>query len=246
MLYRRGWHEWVTGDWKRARADLERALALNEEVGPSWVTPYVHYGLGSLFFVEGDWPAAMQHLTRCIDAAERRGDVHVRWAAKSLMAERDLLEGRPQAVRERLEPLLDSAGLEEAGVTLLLAYLAQAHLAMGDAQKAEALIRRAAAHATDESYRPTRAEVRRIQGIIAAQQGRRDEAEQALDEALALTRAVRNPYAEARVLHACGLVDARKGDRQSAERRLQEAAAIFRRLGARTDLDQTESMLAAL
>lgn len=246
MLYRRGWHEWVTGLWREAREDLQRALALSAEAGPSWVAPYVHYGLGSLYFVEGDWTEAVRHLTECLDMAERRGDMRARWAAKSLMAERDLLEGRPQAVRERLEPLLDSAGLEEGGVALLLSLLAQADLAMGDADKAETLIHRAAMHLAGMTNKPALVEVCRVEGMVATQQGRWGEGQAAFDQALELTRVLRNPYAEARVLQVYGALYARKGEPNRAEVLLLRAADIFRRLGARMNLEQVESALAAL
>jgi hypothetical protein len=163
------------------------------------------------------------------------------------LAEIDLGEGRPEAARARLLPLLDRPGLEEEFVThFVLPPLALATLELGEvaeaSELAEAAVRRARALGSPLML----ADALRVQALVATRQRRWAEVERALDEGLAAARAVPYPYGEARLLHAYALMHAGKTEPQEARARLEAARDIFQRLGARKDLEQTEALLATL
>src|SRR5205085_8521486 len=100
--------------------------------------------------------------------------------------------------------------------------------------------------ARGEGYGFALVEAQRVQATVAIRQGRWEEAEHVLEEGLALTRSMPNPYAEGRLLHVYGAMYAQKGEPEPAWERLEAALAIFRRLGARKDAERVEQALAML
>jgi hypothetical protein len=85
-----------------------------------------------------------------------------------------------------------------------------------------------------------------VQSMVATRQGHWHEAEQALEEGIALAGAMPHPYAESRLLHVYGQMHLQKGEPTSARERLEVALAIFRRLGARKDIERVEQDLATI
>jgi hypothetical protein len=73
-----------------------------------------------------------------------------------------------------------------------------------------------------------------------------DDAVRVLEEAVSLTRRMRYPYGEARVLHVYGLLHARRERPEPACRRLQAALALCTRLGACLEAEQIERAAATL
>src|SRR5207247_811772 len=86
----------------------------------------------------------------------------------------------------------------------------------------------------------------RVQAMVATRQGCWAEAQDALQEGLALVRSMHYPYAEARLLHVCGAMHAQKGEPGPARERLEAALALFRRLGAPRDVERVEQALGTL
>jgi tetratricopeptide (TPR) repeat protein len=82
--------------------------------------------------------------------------------------------------------------------------------------------------------------------MALARQGAWEEATQTFEQALALARQIKYPYAQARALYQYGSMMMKQGDTVQALRLLQEALVIFQRLGARPYTERTERLLAAL
>jgi tetratricopeptide (TPR) repeat protein len=152
--------------------------------------------------------------------------------AQAALAERDLVEGRPEAARVRLDAHLDRPGQQEAGVTALLPLLAWAYLDLGNQAQAQAVVSQAIVRAEEEPNRPALVDALRVRAMAAIQQDRWQEAEGALEQALAITRAM--PY------------HTQKGEPEQAHERLEAALAILKRLGERMYAEHVEQMLAAL
>ena len=113
--------------------------------------------------------------------AEGSGDLQaLRWAATT-MAELDILEGRPEAARARLVPLLDRPGLEECDVTTLLPVLAWAQLELGQVDEAAENVEQALRRARPEEMRLVLVEALRVRALIALRRERWDEAARSLD-----------------------------------------------------------------
>jgi ATP/maltotriose-dependent transcriptional regulator MalT len=148
----RGQLVYLMGQWE-AWADFERAAGIVREVGQSWVSLYTPLGMGLVRLMQGRREEARQYLeVEAMALAARVGNLYVlRWGAPNA-AEGDLLDGRPEAARDRIEPWLDAPGQEEADVTAMLPFLAWAYLDLGEAARAEATaaegVRRAEAGGT--------------------------------------------------------------------------------------------------
>jgi tetratricopeptide (TPR) repeat protein len=235
-----------TGDWPQARWHLERALALSgASVAPRVVAPPLIL-LGRLCLAEGSWDEASRYLEEGRSAAERSTSIGLLLDAHALLAEREVLEGRPDAHCVRLAALLAAAGQDLWFDAYVQPTLAWAHLEMGEVATAGEVVRQAVRRARAVTYRRGLVEALRVQAMVATRQGRWGDAESSLEEGLSLARSMADPYVEGRLLHVSGTMLARKGQPVPARQRLEEAVAVLRRLGARKAAAQVESSIAAL
>jgi tetratricopeptide (TPR) repeat protein len=232
------------GDWAQARMHLERALGLGREIGAPRVVASPLVLLGWLCLAEGAWDEASRYLEEGCTIADRSAGFGLLLDAHARLAEREILEGHPDAACARLAPLLDAARQEVWGRPYAQAILAWAYLEMGDVAAAGELVGHAVRRARGERYGFALVEAQRVQAAVAIRQGRWEEAERALEEGLALARSMPYPYGEARLLHVYGQMHVAKGEPGPARERLEAALAIFRRLGARLDVERVERALA--
>jgi transcriptional regulator with XRE-family HTH domain len=232
------------GDWAQARRHLERALDLGRAIGAPRVVAPPLVLLGWLCLAEGAWDDASRYLEEGRSAAECSGDVWLLLVANALLAERELLEGRPDAALARLTPLLDHPGTAALKRTPLLPLVAWVHLERGEDAAAAEAVARGIEHAQAQHHRLALVDALRVQAMVATRQGCWAKAKQALEEGLALARSMPYPYAEARLLHVSSALHAQKGEPEPACERLEAALAIFRRLGARKDAERVEQALA--
>jgi tetratricopeptide (TPR) repeat protein len=229
------------GQWEQARQDLEQAATFLGEERLSWALVWTHLLLSRLELAQGQRAAAAEHLKRALVVAERSEQPHFLLWTSCTLAYQDLVEGRPEAVRARLEPFLDrpwyQAG-EHAWVRHLLGW---ACVELGDLERAEALLAEASM-----SSRWAVLGVLRSKARLALRQGRGPEAEQILAEALALAQAMHTPYEEAQTLYLSGLLHLQQGETQPARERLEAALDICTKLGERLYAEQVEQALAGL
>ena len=184
----------------------------------TWWTPAILVGLGELHLRKGQVEQAPADIAEGLALGERSGYLDApRWAC-GLLAERDLMEGRAERARTRLEPVLDHPGQQERTVTGMLPLLAQAYLERGDVGQAQAL--------------------------VALRQRRWGHATDALEQALALSRAMGYPYAEAKGLYVYGLMHQQKGEPKQAAERLIAALTILNQLGEQFYAEHVEQALA--
>jgi tetratricopeptide (TPR) repeat protein len=188
----------------------------------------------------------VRHLEAAIAHAVQGGDLHAQRLASGTLAEVEIRQGRAEAARTRLLPLLDRPGLQEIYVMLMLPALAWAHLEIGEVAEAERTIEQALRRAQAQDLRLVLVEALRIQALVLIRRGMLQDAERILHEGVSLAREMPNPYAEARLLQVYGALLARRGEAEPACARLEEALAIFQRLGARKDSEQVERDLAAI
>ena len=246
LLCNRGAGALDTGDWGAARADFERALALSRAVGLSKASAEPLVGLGSLSLCEGAWDEASRYLEEALTLAERMDDLSMRWRTQNLLAERDLLQRRPEGALARLEPLLDHPDLAEGEVIGLLPTAAWAHLALGALAQAEETSIEALARARAYSDVFVLLAALRVRAMVLIARRCWEEAVPSLEEGLSLARGLPYPYAEARLLHLYASMHIQQGEPEPARERLQAALDIFQRLGARKDVEQVEQALAPL
>ena len=232
-----------TGDWRRASLDFERALALSRAIGSPVAAVYPLLDLGHLRLAEGAWEEAARHVEEALAMAEQGKDLQaLRWG-HGLLAERDLLEGRPDRARLRLGPFLDRPGLEELDVDVLLPLMAWAHLDLGELDVATEMAARGLTRARAEGNRVALVDALRVQAIVSIRQRQWGEAERFLGEGLARARDMPYPYAEGRLLYVNGLLHIERGELEPAWEQLEAALALFRRLGARGEIARTEEAI---
>ena len=246
MLCNRGSVEFVLGAWGRAQRDFERASSIVRPLGVYWIAALPPFALGELSLVEGKWETASRSLEESLAMAERSSDSETLRMAQAVLAERDLLEGRPEAARARLDQHLDRPGQREAGVTALLPLLAWAYLDLGNQVQAQTVVSQAIVRAEEEPNRLALVDALRAQALVAIQQDRWQEAEGALNQSLAITRAMPYPYAEAKALYVYGLLHTQKGEPEQTHERLKAALAILKKLGEWLYARHVEQALAAL
>jgi hypothetical protein len=83
-----------------------------------------------------------------------------------------------------------------------------------------------------------------VKASVALRQRRWDTARDTLEDALALSRAIPYPYAEAKGLYTYGLLHQLKGELEQAAERLTAARTILNRLGERFYAHYVERALA--
>jgi transcriptional regulator with XRE-family HTH domain/tetratricopeptide (TPR) repeat protein len=242
-VQRLGAQAFFAGDW--AQADAYFTSMQSPERTPEDAMPLLE--LGRLRLAQGAWDQATGYLQECSAIFRAIGLHTVNRVAESLLAERDLLQGHPEAALARLLPLLDQdSGWGFVVLTHVLPVLAWAYLERGDVDQAARVVTDAIERARAEQHRLSLVDALRIQAMVVLRQGHWAEASQALEEGLALAQRIGYPYAEARLQQVYGQMHAQRGDRAAARERLDAALVIFRRLGARKDIERAEALLARL
>jgi tetratricopeptide (TPR) repeat protein len=250
MTIRLGASAFFNGDWAQARHSYEQVQTIHRQIGiapTSCAYADLLLNLGRLRLAEGDWEAASRYLEESRTIFEPQAKRMGLRAVQSLLAERDVLAGQPEAARARLLPLLDRWGVEEWIVTThVLPALAWTCLEQGDTNQGAKLVAHAIRRARAQTYRLGLVEALRVQAMLALRQGHRDEAECALEEGLALTRSMPYPRGEGRLLQVSGELHVQQGELEAARERLEAALAIFGRLGARKDAERAQQAIADL
>jgi hypothetical protein len=166
-----------------------------------------------------------------VEAAIQEGNLYViRWAQPNL-AERDLLDGRPEAALARLEPWLDRPGQVESDVTAILPFLAWSYLESGETERAEDVIAAAIDRASRGGHGNALVDALRVQALVALRRGRCDAAEEAILQAVSLGERMPYPHTVVKARYAYGLLCTAQGNVKSAVAQLQEARAICLQLG---------------
>lgn len=237
------------GDWERARGNAERAVELARSASSGLSASYFQYAdvfrrLGMIRAATGEWDDALPCLEESVALAEKIPYPEALRSGQLVLAERDILEGKPQAALDRLEPLVESSEPEELGVVRLLPYLAWAYVELGDDVRAQEVVLGGIEWARAQGNRLSLAELLKVRGMVLARRNGRDEAERTFEEAVSVARSVGYSYAEARALYEWGSMCVAGQDPKSGRARLGEAGEIFRRLGARPYSDLTRKALA--
>jgi tetratricopeptide (TPR) repeat protein/transcriptional regulator with XRE-family HTH domain len=228
------------GQWKQARQDFEQATTLLPAANRFWPRVMSYVGLGLLSLAQGQGEEAAEHLERALALAEQSEHPIFLFWASCAVAYQDLVEGRLQAARARLEPFLDRSSLQAGEQAWMQHLLGWASVELGDLERAEVLLAEASTLATGSDM----VGVLHSQVRLALRQGREQEAEHALAKALALCQAMHTPYDEAQTLYLNGLLLLQQGKSQPAHERLEAALAILNRLGERLYAEQVERALA--
>ena len=234
------------GDWPAARHYIERALTLAGQMGTSsnrWPLAYLIDGL--LQLAQGQLEAATRSAETGLALAEQRGDELI-LLMQRVLTEIDLAKGDPTSARVRMSPFLDRAHLTERDIDALLPVLVWAQLDLGEVEAAEELAAQTVARLRAQHHRDFLVDALQVEAAIWIRQQRWDEAEAALQEALALARPMPYPYAEAKALSTYGDLLVASGHPEQARDQYAAALAILRRLGEVPYTERIERALAEM
>ena len=240
---------YVRGDWDRGRDLVGRALecfaASSSPVAVRWVGL-----LAPVLIWHGAWDQARAYLEGSLQAARSVQLVSIEWTALAHLADLDLLDGRPQDAVTRLHPVTADRPLPAVDDLTwdtpveLLSVLAEAHLEVGDLDRARAYAGRAVDHARRMGAWVQGIRALEVHGMVLARDGDHDLARAAYQEGLDRARAMPFPYGQARLLHACGLLDREQQDHGAAQAKFAQALAILERLGADNDAGRLRQVIA--
>lgn len=195
---------------------------------------WVHQAM--LMQARGQTEQARRLLDLALAQAERDNDQPTLRLANAMLAEEELLQGRPGVACQRLERLLDLAGASRVETTLFMPLVAWSRVDAGDLARAQTLLDETIAQATQQDNQLARVDALRVQALLAIRWESWDAAERASEESLALARAMPYPYAEAKALYVSGLLLQQRDRQGAAERaraRYEQALGILNRLGER-------------
>jgi tetratricopeptide (TPR) repeat protein len=234
------------GRWEEANAALAESCDLSQETGlPMY--PYYLIFSSHLKYLCGAPEQARASQEHARTLLEQRPLVWFAWQSEAVLADQELLEGRPMAATSRLLALLEPLGVElHFNAFPLLPRLAQAYLDMGKVAAAETAANRAVERAADMKHRLVLVDALRVRALLAIQRHELEAATGALNEALDLARAMPYPYAEAKTLWVYGSLEVARGDPAAAHERFEQAKAICDRLGERMYAERIKRDLAAL
>ena len=122
----------------RHDAHFERALRLLDDVPRGAAYPHIH--LGQLDLLQGDWKRGGAQVEAAIKLTGPKPDLWLLPYGQRLLAERELLDGKPAAALAHLGPLIHEPGARVPQVTLLFAPLAWSCLEVGQEDEAEAVL----------------------------------------------------------------------------------------------------------
>jgi tetratricopeptide (TPR) repeat protein len=201
--------------------------------------------LGDLLLRQGDWDAAERYLEEALTLARQSNELQGMSMIHRLLAEKDLLEGHPEAALRHHERMPEVPG-NQVWVLLELPIVARAHLESGNVDRAAQLIETLLQRVRGQKARLALTDALLVQGLILSTQQRWKEAEGALTEATSLARSMPYPLGEASALYEWGRMNAARGEPQLAREHLEAALAIFQRLSARPYAERTELALREL
>jgi DNA-binding SARP family transcriptional activator len=237
---------YMLGDWDRAETHLREAMDVLNTLDKSWFTAYPLIQLGMLQIARGELLDAHSLIAQAMPLIEESSDLQAaRWAC-GRTACMDLLEGNPEAAVQRMTPMLDRPGLEEADVTNMLPIMAEALMTI-DLAQAQVVAENSIARSHAQNDLVSLVDALNARGLVALEAGDTELAEATFVELLTLCRTMSYPYADAQAL--LGITRARraarKWDHETAEM-LDDAESTFLRLGAKPFVAAVKKMRAEM
>jgi DNA-binding NtrC family response regulator/tetratricopeptide (TPR) repeat protein len=239
----------LVGDWPRAQAALERALALASSIEVcSAQVPMILDSIGELLMLRGHLLEAQDHLERAVKLATGHGN---KWyTAQALRTlgrcylELGDLPAASDTGRQALtfaERISDQHGIYEA--RLLLAEL---HLLRGEPDECSAQLQKVVARGEEASDLAVMGKACRLRGLLAMARSDLVMAVHHFSRSLSIFELQGDKFRAALAHYELGRAYVAATQKARATEHLERAVKLFREIGAEIKLDQAEEALAAL
>ncbi len=239
------------GDLPAAASSLEAGRDLAREHGDLESLAIAHLYSSWHALAAGDVETSLAQATSAVEISERSGDALSRVWAWSFLGASELARSNWQSAVEALEradALATENRAAQEGRAYRLVHLAEAHLGVGDVERARALAARALAVAEETPEAPTivvpallgwaRVQIAADDSIAA------DQVESRLRRALALAASTEARRYEPLVHVELAELAGRLGHDAERERELQQARRLFGEIGADGHVERLTKQLA--
>lgn len=234
----------TAGEFIRLGQDLAREQEDVEVVG------FGHLVSAWRDFLRGEAESAYHHARRALEITERIGDSFARRAAWAYLGVAESMRGHWRASIEALERSVDISQGHRAGVEfapMRLAFLAEAHLQLGEIAQARKEVAQASEVARSLDIAPAGplvgiTESRVLLGAVGG--AARAQVEALLADALQVARETGAKAYEPQVHVELAALAGRRGDGRGRRRELQEAHRLFTEIGAQAHATRLASELA--
>jgi tetratricopeptide (TPR) repeat protein len=226
------------GELEQARGLIEQGMAIARERGDIETVGWSHVWFALLAYVQGETEAALAHSQQAIDIAERIGGSFVRAYAWLTLGSAELMRGQWQQAIDAIERSMAIVRQGRTGVernAWRLALLGEAHLGLGDVERARALVTEGIEIAHTRGHRPDEAYARLAQARVllgTAGKAAHAEVETALARTLELARETDAKAFEPLVHVELGELARQLGDEEGSKRELREAHRLFTEISA--------------
>ena len=239
----------LVGDWDRAQAALEQALALASEIDERGAkVPMILDSLGELLMLRGDLAEARGYLERAVRISDEHGNKWYAWQPLRTLGRCHLAMSEPALALENGRQALalgERIGDRQATSESRL-LLAEAHLRCGHPAECAAELQLIADATPDSSANmAVSGDAQRLYGLLALEQGDATRAAHHFGRSISIFEMLGDRYRGALAHYWLGRAYAGAQPERAAER-LQIALHSFQKLGARLDLARTEEALTAL
>lgn len=226
-----GGAHFALGDWEQARANFDRARLIDAGTSASTFSALIPLQTLELVIAQGRWEQIDQLAAECLAREHDQRNDRIDTNLLSLLAEADLLQGRPQDAFARLRPRLDDFYVDEAVNLGVRTTPIEVCLVAGDVDRADVLLFQYTNLIRKQGNRRAEPSMLRARGMVRSAQGRLSEAEEAFSLASDLSSQMQSPLEHARILLDWARTAA-ADDRDRQESLAREAERIFRNLGA--------------
>ena len=227
--------EYRLGAWNDSVLHAGLAVSLATDADQHWALALVHSSAAWVPAARGEFDVADHHVRTAAGHATRLGDAGV-LAAATAGAHYALCRGDAAGAAEALAPAVEMgarAQRVEPGVNVWRELWAEAMVALGRLEEAEAALEPLETLAAARGRRACQGRAARVRGTLNAARGNRPAAQAAFEASLVFLEGLRMPFELALADDAYGRFLRRTGKRRRAAGHLQAALDTYHRLGSR-------------
>jgi tetratricopeptide (TPR) repeat protein len=241
-----GWHLWMSGDWIAARHKFELALRMFRSTTSQRVALIPRVGLAILDELEGHVDEGVRELESVLEEGRRTGNVEITSEAEVWLCWAYIARGQIDRAIQRLQVKIDLSveqGVKGLGARNFLVY---ALCELGEYERAVVVGASVVEDAGDVGSPFTQSLGKIFYGRALGGVGRFEESSHVLEEGIHLAHDMPFAYAEGLGEFEYGRMLHLQDENAIACEHLGVAGGIFARLGAKRELDRTNTFLSAL